>query len=215
MEYFVIDGYVTEYITLNREISSIYKHLAYFDSDISRQLSMLNRRVAILEPIIKSINEKVYVMQWQEIILELSEIYSEMFDKNIDIAYSNKKVKQNLINEANLSGEKSLYYYNLLVNYLDVEFKKEGEKSFEDINTIITIKLSVARIYSKINYGDIKKRVEYMCKSLRHYEEMLKFMKSKELDKWKSNLTEQVRICEEMLYLLPVKISKIQNGDEI
>ena len=71
------------------------------------------------------------------------------------------------------------------------------------------------RIYSKINYGDIKKRVEYMCKSLRHYEEMLKFMKSKELDKWKSNLTEQVRICEEMLYLLPVKISKIQNGDEI
>lgn len=213
MEYFVLDGYVTEYITLNREISSLYKHLAYFDTDNSRVISMLERRNAILEPIINSINEKVYVMQWQEIILELSEIYSELFDKKLK--HTNKKTKQNVINEANNLGEKSLFYYNLLVNYLDNEFKKEGEKSFEDVNTLITIKLSVSRLYSKFIFTDVRKRVEYMCKSLRLYEEVLKFMKSKELEKWKSNITEQIRICEEMLYLLPVKISKIQNGDEI
>ncbi len=176
---------------------------------------MLERRCCILEPIIKSINEKVYVMQWQEIILELGEIYSELFDKNIDLAHSTKKQKQSLISEANSSGEKSAYYYQLLINYLDNEFKKEGEKSLDDVNTLITVKLSLSRLFTKLLFPDKKKRVEFLCKGLKIYEEVLKFMKSKEIDKFRSNLSEQIRICEEMLYLLPVKISKVQNGEEV
>jgi hypothetical protein len=215
LEYFVLEGFVTEHITINRELSSLYKHLAFFDSDNLRVISMLERRCSILEPIIKSINEKVYVMQWQEIILELGEIYSELFDKKIDLAYSTKKQKQSLTNEANSFGEKSAYYYQMLINYLDNEFKKEGEKSLDDVNTLITVKLSLSRLFTKLLFPDIKKRVEYLCKGLKIYEEVLKFMKSKEIDKFRSSLSEQIRICEEMLYLLPVKISKVQNGEEI
>lgn len=176
---------------------------------------MLERRSYILEPIIKSINEKVYVMQWQEILLELSEIYSELFDKKLDLFYSTKKQKQGLIKEANSYGEKSANYYQLLINYLDNEFKKEGEKSLDDVNTIITVKLSLSRLLTKLMLPDKNKRVESLCKGLRIYEEVLKFMKSKEVEKFRDSITEQIRICEEMLYLLPVKISKIQNGEEI
>ena len=216
MEYFILDGYVTEYITLNRELCSLYKHLAYFDTDISRVYAMLERRYNILEPIVKSINEKVFVMQWQEMILELAEIYSECFEKKLDMAFAKfKKPKQSLFDEANSLGEKSIHYYSLLIGYLDGEFKKEGEKALDDINTIITVKLSLARLYSKFVFDETKKKVENLCKSLRFYEAVLKFMKSKELEKFKNEISEQIRICEEILYLLPLKINKVQNGDEI
>ena len=40
---------------------------------------MEERRINILEPIYKAINHKVYVMQWQEVSLELAQIFCEIF----------------------------------------------------------------------------------------------------------------------------------------
>ena len=65
LEYYVLDGFVSEHINITREISQLYKHLTFFETDNNRIYAMLDRRIALLEPIIKQINIKVYVMQWQ------------------------------------------------------------------------------------------------------------------------------------------------------
>lgn len=65
LEYFVLDGFVTEHINIKREISQLYKHLTFFEKENSRIFAMLDRRVELLEPLISQINEKVYIIQWQ------------------------------------------------------------------------------------------------------------------------------------------------------
>ena len=82
LQVFVMDGYVTDHIKITQTISQLYKYLILFESDNSRIYSMEDRRINLLEPMVKAINHKVYVIQWQEISLELAEIFCELFESN-------------------------------------------------------------------------------------------------------------------------------------
>lgn len=74
-EYYVLDGFVSEHIAISREISQLYKYLTFFETDNSRIFAMLDRRIALLEPIIKQINPKAYILQWQVNLLLLINFY--------------------------------------------------------------------------------------------------------------------------------------------
>jgi hypothetical protein len=111
--------------------------------------------------------------------------------------------------------EKALLYYKQLLEFLEAEFIKSEEKTLEDLQTIITIKLNTARLHSKLIYSDTKKVVNSMAYALRIYEEVYKNLKTNECYKMNESLAEQMKICEEMIHLLPSKINKINNGEEI
>jgi hypothetical protein len=89
------------------------------------------------------------------------------------------------------------------------------EKTVEDFTTIVTIKLHLARLYSKLDSKDLKKKVNNLAASLKGYEEAYYLLKKSEFLKTNESLQDQYRICEEMINLLPVKISKINRGEEI
>ena len=123
--------------------------------------------------------------------------------------------KQNQINEINSSGEKSIYYYKTILSFIEVEYEKSPEKLLEDFTTIITIMLHMARLYSKLDSKDVKKKVNNMALSLKIYEDTYKVIKRSSFVEGNQSLQEQIRICEEMINLLPVKISKINLGVEV
>lgn len=52
MEYFVLDGYVSENVVLRRDVSRMYKYLAAFEEDPKRACAMNGRRVDLLEPLL-------------------------------------------------------------------------------------------------------------------------------------------------------------------
>jgi uncharacterized membrane protein YgaE (UPF0421/DUF939 family) len=85
----------------------------------------------------------------------------------------------------------------------------------EDFTTIITIKLHLARLYSKLDFKDIKKKVNNLAHSLKIYEETYHYIRKSNFVEQYPSLKEQLNICEEMINLLPVKISKINRGEEI
>ena len=58
--FFVLDGYVTEYVEMQQEISQMIKSLAVLETDAGRSLALLQKRREILEPILKEINPKAY-----------------------------------------------------------------------------------------------------------------------------------------------------------
>ena len=108
LEFYLMDGYVTEHIEISRDISQLYKYLIEFETDNNRIVAMLERRINLLEPIVSTINHKVYVVQWQELSLELAEIYGELFDCSLAmLRLSQRKVKAKEIEEINTKGEKS------------------------------------------------------------------------------------------------------------
>ena len=100
------------------------------------------------------------------------------------------------------------------MNYIEPEFKKAQEKTLEDLTTIVTIKLNMARIYTKLTYKDNKKIVSSMVSALKIYEEVYNSLKKNEYFKMSDALHEHMNICEEMINLLPSKINKINNDQE-
>ena len=212
-----MDGYVTDHIKITQTISQLYKYLILFESDNSRIYSMEDRRINLLEPMVKAINHKVYVIQWQEISLELAEIFCELFESNYEIFRKYpKKIEQKKIEEINEFSKKSLFYYEDIIGYIENEYGKETEKKFEDFITIITIKSNIARLYSKIIFvSDIKKRVESLKKSLDIYKQVYELLKgAKNIFGDKEELAENLNMCEEMIGMLPIKIDKINRGEE-
>ena len=217
LKIFVMDGFVTDHIKISQTISSLYKYLIFFETDNGRIFAMEERRINILEPIYKAINHKVYVMQWQEISLELAEIFCEIFESKYELfRVKNKKMSNKEIEEINDLGKKSIFYYEDIIGYIENEYGKEKEKKFEDFITIITIKSNIARLNSKIIIlDDIKKRVESLKKSLDIYNEVYKLLKgSKEIFGDKEELKEHLMMCEEMIGMLPIKIDKVNRGEE-
>ena len=65
LEYYQLDGHVTEHIQIQRELCNAYKYLTFFETDNNRIFGMMERRIEILEPIIKEINPKFFSLQWQ------------------------------------------------------------------------------------------------------------------------------------------------------
>ena len=217
LEIFIMDGYVTEHIKINQTLSELYKYLIFFESDNARVFAMEDRRINILEPMYQAINHKVYVIQWQEISLELAEIFCEIFESNYEIFRRKpQKFDEKKVEEINKYGKKSLFYYEDIIGYIETEYGKETEKRFEDFITIITIKSNIARINSKIIYlKDIKKRVDSLKKSLDIYNQVYQLLKgAKDIFGDKEELKENLNMCEEMIGMLPIKIDKINRGEE-
>ena len=217
LKIFVMDGYVTDHIKITQTISQLYKYLIFFEPDNARIFSMEDRRINLLEPMVQAINHKVYVIQWQEISLELAEIFCEIFESNYEIFRKDpKKIDEKKIEEINEYGRKSLFYYEDIIGYIETEYGKETEKKFEDFITIVTIKSNIARLYSKIIFlDDIKKRVDSLKKSLDIYNQVYKLLKgAKDIFGEKEELKENLNMCEEMIGMLPIKIDKINRGEE-
>lgn len=71
LEYYLLDGFVTEHINISRDISQLYKNLSFFETDNNRVFAMIDRRVNMLESILSEINPKRFMVQWQVIIYYL------------------------------------------------------------------------------------------------------------------------------------------------
>ncbi len=72
LDYFKLDGYVSEYIQIHKELSNLYKYLTFFETDNSRIFGMMERRMNMLEPIINEINNKYFSMQWQVFFINIT-----------------------------------------------------------------------------------------------------------------------------------------------
>ncbi len=123
----------------------------------------------------------------------------------------NNKLTRKSIDEVNNIGEKSLNYYLSLTKYLEEELLKNSENSIEEYSTLVTLKLNAARISSKLSYPEKQKNVNCLTQALKLYEDVDKLFKSTNIMKQSSFLEEQNRLCQEMIHMLPVKISKINS----
>jgi hypothetical protein len=217
LNFYNINDYIFEHIQICQSISQLYKNLISFEFDYARIFAMEERRINILKPLLEKINQKNDVMKWQEVSLELAEIYCEIFESNYElIRVKKKKINYKEIDEINKSGENAIHFYQKIIDYIVNEYKKEEEKKYEDFITIITIKSNIARLYSKLIFlKDVKKRVDSLKKSLSIFKEVYKLLtESKNIFGDREDIQENILMCEEMMGMIPIKIDKINKGEE-
>ena len=80
LQYFVIDGFVTEHVEIKQSMSSMYRSLAAFEEDKSRSCKMHKRRINLLEPLVLELNHNVYQNYYRQLSDEVARSYGEMVD---------------------------------------------------------------------------------------------------------------------------------------
>ena len=79
-KYYVLEGFVTEFVELKQNSSKLYNYLSAFEDSPKRKLAMAKRRLAILGPILLELNARVYTGIVRQLSFELGETSSQVFD---------------------------------------------------------------------------------------------------------------------------------------
>jgi hypothetical protein len=218
LEFFVIDGYVTEHIELKRDMSALYKHLCVFEPSTVKVTAMMERRLEMLEGFTREINKQAYARLWQQLMNEVASIYIEIYECRFAKAekkIGNRTASAELYDEINLPALSSIERQSELLDFVE-KFDKNDDTAKDIHQSALNLMFGIARIYSKLEHCDVKTKVGYMGKSLNWYERIVKFLQELRSSQWARfvpDVEEQMRISQEMVALLPMRISQVNYGE--
>ncbi|CAG9330047.1 unnamed protein product [Blepharisma stoltei] len=211
LEYFIIDGYVTEHIEMKRNISSLYKYLCYFDENEGRVIAMLQRRIEILEEYTKDLNRQAYSQLWQHLMNEISSVYLDIYDiKSSQLRGKNKK-NQEIYTKTNISALTSIEKQVELLEFVQ-KFELNDESAKDVIQSSLNLMFGIARTYTKLDHPEIEIKISYMESCYRWYERIQNYLTEVSEGKYGEeikDIEEQMNICKEMCELMPIRISQI------
>lgn len=212
MEFFVLDGFVTSHTKIIKDVSDLYKYITMLETNKPRVYAMYERRRDLLQPIIDGINPEAYELVWTECILDLINIYHEMFDlKYEELKVAKKMPKKAQFDLLNEYGNNGIKYATMLTTRLETLNNVEDKDEY--IQAIINQRLAIGKIYSKLYDKDKAVIVGYYSKALNNYKELDKLMRDyRTRHDFTQTLEDQFKLCSEMIDLLPIKINKINNS---
>ena len=218
-----MDGYVTEHVGVIRSKSKLYAHLSNLESSIARKYAMASKRKDLIKELYKEISPKHFVNIWRELCIEYGEIClhlfelrrNELFSDNNNAGFDPKKkgFKKKLI-QMNENGIEGLKVYEEIYVFFNSDDYKSDSLNDDYIQSVVNAKFNIAKISSGVIIENKEERIEYLKKSLDNYQFIIDFIrqKGKEKGNLAFNFSEQLRMCEEMVELLPVKIGKLASG---
>ena len=209
MSFFVLDGYVTEHIAMSQEISAMIKDLSSIENDNISKISFLEKRLGLIDPIRIVLNPKAYPVFYEKLIVESAEICNEICElSGVELLKAKKTDK--IIEKINVFGMKCVEMYREIEKILE-EQKENRDKNY--YQSVVNTKFNIAKIFSRLIGKGKTEKIDFLRKSMDGYRDIVGYMKNllKEKGNLDFNFSEQLRICEEMGELLPVKISKINS----
>merc|ERR1712232_1530203 len=78
IEFYILDGFVTDHTKISQSISTIYKYLAFFEQDLSTKCKLHKRRINLLKDIESQLSVNAYEDLVQDLCYELGSIYENM-----------------------------------------------------------------------------------------------------------------------------------------
>lgn len=139
LEYFLLDGSVTEHSKIKKDISDLYKYLLMLEQDPSWSIAMYERRYDLLKPLVTDINPNAFEQLWVELAIDLQVICHSIFDCYYSKIKSMKKMpNQSLIDTMNKAGKEAI---SISEKILEIITKKE--EKFEYIQAVINQWLSI------------------------------------------------------------------------
>ena len=239
LEFYVLDGYVTDHVTLQQGVSKLYHSLAAFETDVKRIAAMEKRRITLLKPIADDINNEHYVLKTKELFYECAQAAQEMHETYYTSCeatyqtggYPNPKDIQKS-DEAIFLG---IHYYE---SFLKTMYNKEGKHpetiDKDNLPSVLGAHFAMARLYGHGLGGKTANtlmRVEMMKKALEKHKWLVEFAERNiptALDAMEEEASiegedpKQIRedglfvlelkVCKQMIELLPQRITQLNNG---
>lgn len=254
-KFYVLDGYVTDHVTLLQDHSKLYHHLALFETDLKRKLAMELRRLDMLTPLLKSLNRVSFEVLHKQVSYELGETVLAVLDIKLDKLRQKDASGQEVINEKALKksdivkiNEYCKTGYAMFTHFgfmyaqskdrvtqnafaafetaplpeLVQRFCAEPDETLitqEEVRPFLNATFLSCRVMSKIIAHPTvlpsdrpMDRAFYLVQCLRRYEWLVRFA-PRICERRGLNVLEifgdEMRICEDMVKLLPSKIDRM------
>lgn len=79
LQYYKLDEFAGDYIDIITDYAELFKHLAFFEPGLDRQIKMHKRRITILEELLGALNPKCYIDVFHAQLRELAETYENVY----------------------------------------------------------------------------------------------------------------------------------------
>ena len=239
LQFYVLDGYVTDHITIQQEISKLYHSLACFETSMKRIAAMEKRRIQLLQPIAEDINNEHYVLKTKELWYECAQAAQEVHE-----TYYNSIEATFQLNEfpnpkdMKKSDEAIFMSINFYEKFLKMMYNKEGKHpdhiDKDNLPSVMSAHFATARLYGHGvggGTGNTTMRVEMLKKALEKHKWLVNFAENNIPDALKAMEEEaalegmdpkqvqkkglfqlELNVCRQMIELLPQRITQIHNG---
>ena len=220
LKYYILNGFVTEHVIINQEISSLYKYIVLFEKDLSTKCKLHKRRVNILKPIEAELSLKVYENLILELCFELGNIYEEMASiKRTILDKSNNNISQNdtkKITKINDLFNNGITYFSKFIKILEFPLNRDPNITepalipTEYITSYIQCKFMIAAIYNKMIPNNSDEHIKYISNAIKGYKFIVKYCDINNIVK---QFQDQYNISKQLSELLPLKINQIQHNN--
>lgn len=212
-EYYNAETEASEYAKIVQDHALTYKHLSFFEPDLSNQAKMHKRGADLLENLLQLLNQQYYLAICREALYELGLIYSNMLDIKwdlMDAATKNQPPNPHALKKINdLCKKGTTAFGDYIKTYcLPNSDKLKPDVTHEELVPIAYAHFQIARLWYKMFTPDRELQIFNLGESLRNYERFVQICEEHETvgDEMKG----EVGVSKEMVSLLPMKIQKLK-----
>lgn len=220
LSHFVLDGWVTEHVRVLQELSTLYRTLCFWESDVKRALAMMARRAQMLAPLLDQLNQKVYIAFWRQLSFEVGEIYQEMYDLGAlgktgacgTLEEDEEKaVTPKHAAKCNDLARKSIKFYEVFLDSYTIDGRIPEKVEEHEAHAFLIAHLNRARLRTKMLGLSIDDQVEAHKLALREYTWIQDYgRRNPEVHTKPSiGLAQELKLCDEMVGMLPSKLSRL------
>jgi len=221
---FPLDGACTEHVVAVQDMSRSYKSLVPFAASPNDVSKLHKRRIDLLEPVAQALNPQCFDWLCKELWYEVAEAYREMLDLKIAQLDSGAKniPKTKLMTLG--SGATNAY-----AKFVDLFKPVPGDQSVKDHSKpqgitepatrrwYLTARFGLARCLARTPAAeeDLISRKMPLAASLGEYKAIVDLMADPlhAFPKNGPNFDQELKICQEMVELLPAKMERLHTLD--
>lgn len=228
MQYYVLDGHVSDHVAALQACSKCYKYLAYFEQDAKRAGAMHARRVEMLAPLLSVLNPAVFIHTFKEVSLELAVTCQEAFELRLAriearVAREGGSMKKAEADAANELLDRSVDNYVLFLRcYSDSKLAGApisrdngsmdplaGATTLDDASApaYVTAHFSIARMLYKRLPVELEAHVRDLKLALARFQWVV--ARGRTILPQQDMLITELRMAAEMVSLLPSKIDAV------
>ncbi|KAH7823141.1 putative KIF1-binding protein [Monocercomonoides exilis] len=119
-KYYVLDGFVTDHVAIQLDISSLYQAMVpFYPSDIATVCKLLKRTVTLLQPLVKQLNPASYRMTIGDLSHEVATAYERLADLKIQQAHYEKGKEASLVAQIDEYVNGAITHFRILLAPFD------------------------------------------------------------------------------------------------
>lgn len=206
--YYTLTDHANNHVQLIQDHSKLYKHLIFYEYDLSRQCRMHKRRLDMLEDVLFKLNPQYYLAVCRQLRFELGETYYELIDLKLKIANSPQEMVLSTIKKINSLITRSIEHFKGFIESL-----KDHEKVFPDVfaddlvRPALIAHFYLGGLYSKLIESDTQKKLHNLSKSEENYKFILNYTEKN--PDHVNYIDKELPVIKEMIQLMPEKFMQV------